>query len=119
MKKISDDVIDFDFSTGSAVLITNLDELVQSIYLTFKQNKGQWWLGKNFGIPYINQSNKKGIAEIKTSDVSLYEAEYNKVFDARSEIIGYKYVRSSLSSDRIYSAVIELKTIYGTTSLEV
>lgn len=107
---ISNEVIDFDLSTGAIELIVLEPELQQSLFLELQQNKNQWWLNTEFGLPWLNQVNKNGIFDRGTSNVSDIEAEINRILDKKPAILSYSYIESKIVN-RKYTAKIEVTTI--------
>ncbi len=102
---------------------SDLQELTQSIYIYFKQNKGQWWANINYGLPYIDQENQnEGMFDNKGTTKARFEYEINKALtdNFKSQIIKYSFIKSTINTaDRVYHAVINLVTIYGTIEITI
>lgn len=120
IKIIDGDTIDLDLTNNTGNMISDKEALCQNIYMEIKENKGQWYLNLNFGMPWVGIEGNIGVFDRKLTDKSIIEKYINNTLDTYSEIKSYKYTLSEIStSDRIYSAKIELNTIYGSLSLAV
>lgn len=121
IKIINSETIDYDFDSGNPSIVSDKEQLSQALYLHIKQNRGQWVFDLNFGMPYLNQINKDGIFDKKTTSKEKIESEINKILNIyKSEIKKYEYIKSEINiNNRVYSATINLYTIYGNMILEV
>ena len=121
IKIINSETIDYDFDNGNPSIVSDKEQLSQALYLHIKQNRGQWVFDLNFGMPYLNQINKDGIFDKKTTSKEKIESEINKILNIyKSEIKKYEYIKSEINiNNRVYSATINLYTIYGNMILEV
>lgn len=43
--------------TGECCLVSDEDDVMQAIRVELCQNKGQWLLNSNFGVPWLNKNN--------------------------------------------------------------
>lgn len=115
LKEIDGENVDYDFDTENPIIISELDQLVQSLKNEVKQNRGQWWHNTNLGMPYLKQPNGDGLMERRHISPVSFESALRTILDNyKEEILRYEFLSSTINPlNRLYSCAIRIVTIYG------
>lgn len=107
--------MDIYLSSGKASLVENKNELTQSLKYEIESNLGQWFLGTDFGIPWI-QDDDSGLLDTKGITIDEIETEVLSIVYKRDDVLTAEITSSDLNeTNREAEMTIEITTSYGDT----
>lgn len=104
--------------SGNIALAEGAEGLRQKLISRLRLSRGEWFLDVRDGVPYLQRilGRKVGSAPVEGTVSQIFDTEILKEDEVRSILTSSA---TYLTSERKFSYIANLDTIYGSVSLEV